>query len=55
MGTGSGEANKRREYSNDVLEKFRANLRAARLREGYAVVINGAFARREASEQSDVD
>lgn len=51
----SGEAEKRRAYSDNVLESFRAELGGAQLPEGYAVVINGSFARREASEQSDVD
>ena len=50
------EIEKRRAYSDGVVEGFKRRLREeAGKSHGCTVVVNGSFARREASEQSDVD
>src|SRR5258708_2574972 len=51
----NGEIEERRKYSEGILKKFRRELKREALPTGYVVVINGSFARREASSQSDVD
>lgn len=50
------EIDARREYSDGVVSKFKSKLaNTASLSNGCTVVVNGSFARREASPQSDVD
>lgn len=50
-----GEIEKRRRYCESTLSKFRDDLKQIELPGNCAVVVNGSFARREASDQSDVD
>ncbi|MCH8863293.1 MAG: nucleotidyltransferase domain-containing protein [Proteobacteria bacterium] len=49
------EYKSRKKYSDKTIEELRTRLSEAKLPENFAVVINGSFARREGSAQSDLD